>query len=191
MKLTKKIEDKIQEFGEQLGRAAQSWVEAGKILVEILDDDPQSMDRILEAYPTITHSALVQLEAVGRGVLDERLLTTSTPGGRALRRMPISVQRRFLNECVDLVVETQEGTDVLLVATDNLTPKQTRQVFSSQHCRTPAEQKAWLVENRPKRARNIGEATPAWTVKGSRVVFLEGASLSAGELATIITQITR
>jgi hypothetical protein len=47
-----------------------------------------------------------------------------------------------------------------------------------------------MVEQESK-TRAITHTPQAWTIKGGRVIFNKGATLSAGELATIITQITK
>jgi len=80
----------------------------------------------------------------------------------------------------------------LLVDVKNLTRDQARQVFAKGRIRSDGEQKAFLVEQQSV-ARRLTKTTeiPAWRIKNGRVVFEKGATLSAGELATIITQITK
>jgi hypothetical protein len=104
----------------------------------------------------------------------------------------MSSQKRYEIEPVPLVVETASGTDILLVDVKNLTKLQARQVFTNGRMRSEGEQKAFLIEqaSKERRATKTTEI-PAWTVKNGRVIFQKGATLTAGELATIITQITK
>ncbi len=192
MKISKSMEQKIERFALLVKGIVQGWMEAGKALVEMIDEDPQAFDKIREKYPQLSVGMLVQLEAVGRGVLHEKLLTASGPGPNALRRMPYSSQVKLLEVPVELVVENEQGTDTLLVDVHNLTSRQASQVFAEDHVRSQGEQKAWLVAQRTK-AMKGGTPTqaPAWVIRSGRVFFNEAASFSAGELATIITQLTK
>ena len=90
------------------------------------------------------------------------------------------------------MIETDNGTDILLVDVKNLTRDQAKQVFAKGRMRSEGEQKAFLIESRTKH-RNASRQSeiPAWRIVKGRVVFEKGATLSAGELATIITQITK
>lgn len=191
MKLTTKIETKIERFSELLQGIVGSWVEAGKLLVEMIEEDVHVKDRIMERLPGLSPGVLTQLEAVGRGVLHERLLTAGGHGMNALKRMPYSDQVKHLEAPVEMVVENGDSTDVLLVSVENLTSQQAAQVFASDHIRTTGEQKAWLVSKRMKSAKPMIEGSPAWHIKAGRVIFHQGASFTAGELASILTQVTK
>jgi hypothetical protein len=72
-----------------------------------------------------------------------------------------------------------------------MTKEQAAQVFTGNRVRTEGEQKAYIMQQRSEQARPVGTNLSAWTVKNGRVIFNQGASLSAGELATIITQLTK
>ena len=73
----------------------------------------------------------------------------------------------------------------------DLTKEQANQVFAPGRIRTEGEQKAWIMQQRSMAAKPVASNVPAWTIRSGRVVFQQGASLSAGELATIITQLTK
>jgi hypothetical protein len=121
------------------------------------------------------------------------LLLTSSPGFARLQKLPYSLQERFIEEPIALIVHTEQGTDVLLVKAKDLTKEQAAQVFAPNRLRTEGEQKAWMIQQQSNAARSTPSpnTTAAWRIKGGRVEFTAGASLSAGELATIITQLTK
>ena len=125
-------------------------------------------------------------------MFDEGAFDGST-GGRKLRSLPLSLQARYIDEPIPLIVDTARGTDVLLVKAKDMTPDQAKQAFAPGRIRTEGEQKAWLVEfnSRAFAAKPVNGTQPAWRIKGGRVEFMQGATLSAGELATIITQLTK
>lgn len=191
MKMTKTQTDRISQFKALCQQGIDAWIEAGKIIVELVEDDPQVFDKIIEADPRMDAGILGRFEAMGRGVLHPHLLLNDSPGYTKLAQMPFSVQERYVEDHMELIVDTATGTDVLRVAVKDMTPAQARQAFARDRVRTPGEQKAWLVDQRSKKARPVGPNINPWVIKGGRVEFQAGATLSAGELATIITQITR
>ena len=125
--------------------------------------------------------------------LHPQVLLTSSPGFARLQKLPYSLQERFIEEPIALIVHTEQGTDVLLVKAKDLTKEQAAQVFAPNRLRTEGEQKAWMIQQQSNAARSspTTNTAAAWRIKGGRVEFTAGASLSAGELATIITQLTK
>lgn len=182
---------RIQEFANLCQQGVDAWTKAGEILVNLIDQDPEIYDKIIAFDPRMNAGILGRFEQMGRRVLHPQLLLDDSPGFGKLAQMPYSVQERFINESIPLVVETSDGTDVLMVSVKNCTSSQARQIFGKGRIRTEGEQKAWLMDQRAKKAKPIGSNIPAWTIRGGRVMFSEGATLSAGELATIITQLTK
>jgi hypothetical protein len=191
MKLTKTQQEKISQFSQLCQAGIDAWVEAGKIIVELVEADPQVFDKIIEFDKRMNAGILGRFEQMGRGVLHPHLLLNDSPGYEKLSLMPYSVQERYIEEPLPLIVETDNGTDVLLVKVKDMTLAQARQAFASGRVRTEGEQRAWLMDQRAKKARPVGTNIPAWTIRNGRVFFNEGATLSAGELATIITQLTK
>lgn len=188
---TNELNAKIDQFITLIQRGVDAWVEAGKILVEMVEDDPMVFDAIIRKAPHINAGVLGKFEQMGRGILHPNLLLSFTPGHEKLAKLPLSMQTRYLEEPIPLLVETENGTDVLLVKAKDMTAEQARQVFASNRLRTEGEQKAWLIDRRSKEAKPVGGNVSAWRIKGGRVEFTAGATLSAGELATIITQLTK
>lgn len=184
--------DKIKQFATLVRQGVDAWIKAGEILVELVNDDPQVFDKIISDNPHLNAGVLGRFELMGRKALHPQLLLHDSPGYQKLAQMPFSVQERYLDTPIPLLVETPSGTDTLQVSARNCTPSQARQLFASDRIRTEGEQKAWLVAQRAKKTRPAkSEAAPAWSVKQGRVFFAEGAGFTAGELATIITQLTK
>lgn len=191
MKLTQTQQARIQKFSDLCQQGIDAWIEAGTIIVSLVEEDPSVFDKIIEKDSRMNAGILGRFEAMGRGVLHPHLLLNDSPGYEKLAQMPYSVQERFLNEPIPLIVETPSGTDTLLVAAKDMTPAQARQAFGKGRIKTAGEQKAWIMDQKAKKARPVGSNVSPWVIKGGRVEFREGATLSAGEIATILTQITR
>ena len=181
----------ITQFIEAYQYGVDAWVRAGEILVEMVEQDSDAFHKIVEKCPSINIGALYLFEQMGRKMLHPRLLLSDCPGYQKLATMPLSIQERYLDEPIPLVVETDNGTDILLVKAREMTPGQARQVFRNGRIGTEGEQKAWLIDRASKSAKPVGTNISAWKIKAGRVEFQAGATLSAGELATIITQLTR
>lgn len=181
----------IEKFIELFQTGVNAWIQAGELLVSMVEEDPHVYDWIIQKCPTLNAGILGRFEQMGRKTLHPQLLLTASPGFDKLRRLPFSMQERYIKEPIPLIVHTDGGTDVLLVEAKNMTKEQANQVFAPGRIRTEGEQKAWLMQQRSMAAKPAGTNLPAWTVKGGKVVFNQGATLSAGELATIITQLTK
>jgi hypothetical protein len=187
-------ENKIEQFVSAYREGIAAWEKAGRIIVDILDESPDGAKAITDAYPQITTAILSLFERIGRGSLLPALACDSSPGASALKRLPLGVQKAHVSEPVSLVVETDTGVDVMLVDVRNLTREQSEQVFSRDHIRTEGEQRAWMVDrqSRLRSAKRSKDAhNPSWHIDRGRVTFDAGVSLTAGELAMIISQIAK
>lgn len=187
---TKEQEAKIEEFIAAYVSGMEAWKKAGKLIVELVEDDPHVFDYIAQKCPSLTQGVLETFEKIGRGMLLPALAMDSSPGGRMLKNCPLSLQMRYEREPVPLIVETNDGTDVLLVKPRDMTRDQARQVFATGRIRSEGEQKAWLVDNRARKYVPNNPPAP-WKIKGTKVEFQAGATMSAGELAVIISQLTK
>ena len=183
--------DRIDQFLDLFHQGINAWIKAGEILVELTEDDPHAYDYIIQRCPTLSAGVLGRFEEMGRKTLHPQLLLTSSPGFAKLQKLPFSLQERYVEEPIPIIVHSEGGTDVLLVKAKEMTKEQAAQVFTGNRVRTEGEQKAYIMQQRSEHARPVGTNLSAWTVKNGRVIFNQGASLSAGELATIITQLTK
>ena len=181
----------IKEFIELFSKGVEAWIRAGEILVQLVEDDPHVYDYIIQKCPTLNAGILGRFEQMGRKTLHPQLLLTASPGCDKLRKLPYSMQERYLTEPVPVVVHTDNGPDILLIEAKNMTKEQANQVFAPGRIRTEGEQRAWIIQQRSNAAKPVGSNVTPWKIKGGRVEFQAGASLSAGELATIITQLTK
>jgi hypothetical protein len=188
---TKELNAKILQFSAHITAGMESWMSAGKILVEILEADPNAYNYITHECPQITPGMLRTFERIGRGLLLPALALESGSGPKMLRNLPLSQQERFMKEPVPLVVHTKDGkTDTLLVHVKDMTKEQAQQAFANDHIRTLGEQKAVMIQRDSKAATvHTGAATPAWTIKGGKVVFERQVTLTARELGMIISQL--
>jgi hypothetical protein len=185
------LDQKIKSFIAAYQRGMNAWEEAGRIIVRIVDHDPHAVDDIIKQCPALTPTIIGVFERIGRGQLLPSLAMDSSLGASKLRELPLSLQKRYEQEPIPLIVNTNNGTDVLLVDAKNMTREQVKQVFAKGRIRTEGEQKAFLAQQESSAIKTTVQGKPAWTVKGGRVIFEAGTTLTAGELATILAQITK
>jgi hypothetical protein len=185
------LEQEVASFVAAYQRGMEAWEEAGRIIVRIVDHDPHAVDDIMKQCPALTPTIIGVFERIGRGLLLPSLAMDSSEGARRLRELPLSLQKRYEQEPIPLIVNTSNGTDVLLVDAKNMTREQVKQVFAKGRIRTEGEQKAFLAQQASNNAKPCQQGKPAWTVKNGRVIFEAGTTLTAGELATILAQITK
>jgi hypothetical protein len=183
---------KISEFSRLYEEGLKAWSKAGEVIVELVEDDPNVYDEILAACPMLTPSVLSTFEKIGRGLLYAPLAMDGSPGGKRLQSLPLSQQVKYESEPLPLIVHTDSGTDVLRVRAKDMTKDQAAQVFANGRVRTEGEQKAYLMQLRSMAARPVNNSPAApWSIKSGRVIFQQGASLTAGELAMIVAQLTK
>jgi hypothetical protein len=186
------MDEKIDKFGGLIQCIGSSLVSAGKLLVEIIEEDPTAKRRIQAKYPEISASMLNQLEAVGRGQLHPKLALTGSAGYMRLRGLPMSDQERYLEESVELLVEAGEDYDVLLVKVSDLTPKQAAQVFAPDHVRAQGAQRAYLEDQKQKAtlAHRCEELPEPYKVhRDGSIEFRAGTRIKRKELLWLVQRV--
>jgi hypothetical protein len=126
----------IDAFITHFRRGVEEWITAGEILVQMVEQDPYVYDYIIQQCPQINAGILGRFEQMGRKTLHPQLLLTASPGFAKLQKLPFSLQERYIEEPVPVIVHTADGTDVLLVKAKDMTKEQAAQVFAPGRIRT-------------------------------------------------------
>ncbi len=174
----------IEEFGNLVQAGMDAWTKAGKMLVEMLEDDPNIRARIIEEIPMMTLDALARFEQIGRGVLHPRLMVANNQGLARLRSLPYAEQVRCLNE--PIAVLTPSG-DELMVRAENMSAAQIRQVFTKDGCRDLGAQKNWIESRKNPLHRKSEKAD--YKVSGNKVTFFADTQLTRKQLAHILEEL--
>ena len=181
-------QDKIATFIEHFRRGVEEWISAGEILVEMVEEDPYVYDYIIQQCPQLNAGILGRFEQMGRKTLHPQLLLTASPGFAKLQKLPFSLQERYIEEPVPVIVHTEQGTDVLLVKAKDMTKEQANQVFATGRIRTEGEQKAFLVQQESRRAADKKEAVDRpWRIRGHKAI-INGVEFTRKELYAILSQ---
>lgn len=178
----------IETFIHHFRRGVEEWITAGELLVEMVEKDPYVYDYIIQQCPQINAGILGRFEQMGRKTLHPQLLLTASPGFAKLQRLPFSMQERYIEEPVPVIVHTKDGTDVLLVKAKDMTKEQAAQVFAPGRVRTEGEQKAYLVQQASHRASDKKEAVEKpWKIRGHKVI-INNVEFTRKELYAILSQ---
>ena len=143
----------IQTFLTALDHLTDSAVECGRILVQLVDQDPRVYEKILTARANIPLRLLSQLEKVGRGQFLDKLLWDDCPGARRLLPLTFAKQKEIYENPIPVVIEDKGKEVVVMKNLQQLTPKQAIQAIDENGI-VPPEKQAEAVRERmsPKSA---------------------------------------
>lgn len=171
--------------------AVESVCEAGEIVAKWTRLGVHTEE--LAAVSGLPEGVLRQLDKVGRGALDPRMLLDRYPAHQSVMRLPLAVQAEVLDGPVVLVEVKDENSppEVRRVSVKALTREQGYQVFSSTGVRREDEQVAWIIEQRERarRAKLSGPAPSAGQVvlqprtdEGPGYILVNGVRLTHAQL---------
>ena len=186
------INHKSRQLAEAIQRGIDSWMEAGKLLVSMLDHEGMSLAQIADEADSdfITPEVLAQFERIGRGQVLPALLAAQYPAAKYLERLPMSLQTQSIRDGVELLIVKAGKTDSLNVAVKHLTQKQCKQVFDRNGIRSLAYQRAWLEEQNMNAERGTikGTSNP-WSVKGNEVIVSKPCILNKANILQMLQQL--
>ncbi|BET67192.1 hypothetical protein ASA1KI_21100 [Opitutales bacterium ASA1] len=202
------LDPRIGEMASLLTQGIEAFEAAGRLLVDLLDENADAKDAILRAHPDWSEGMLSTLERIGRKQLYFRLCPQADrPGIRKLMRCAFSDQVRYYSQPLPLLVS---NGDSLLMPVAALQSEQAQQVFGNGRVRSTGgervrrgangaqqvfgngrvrslgEQRAWLEARKPT-IKELGRRRP-YTISKGRVCFHELLELTTEELLRIATE---
>jgi hypothetical protein len=156
---------------------------ACEVYVQAVTKNPALEAEFRAAFPQISESGWANIELVGRGAMDYRLLWEGGKARNRIKLLPPSRQAAVLDSGVELLAK--DGSE-LKVKVENLNPKQVEQVFGGDHIRTLPEQRAWIEAQAtpmpPVKAETVAE------VKGKELVVSKPCRMSRRDLLMFLAQ---
>lgn len=184
------VQDRIDRAAALIQQGIDAWVEAGKIIAELVDSDPLVLEE-MSRKKGIPLGVLERFEQIGRKQIHPQLLCSDAPGFRKMIKLPYSIQERYLVEPVDLLIKTDTGWETLRVDVKNLTPDQADQVFTRSGIRDAAAQRAFIEDRAAKRLAPLAKGDLPYRIVGNKIVILSACTLSTKELANILAEATK
>jgi len=181
-------QERLEQFSHHINEGINSWVKAGQILVELVEDSKETYQEIMDIMPELSYDVLSRFEQIGRKQLYPKLLLSGSTGLRKLATLPYSEQVKYYEEPIDVVVEVNGGVDVLKVKAKDLTPVQVKQVFHNGTIRDHGAQRAH-IRSRKHSGVSVSDGN-AYHVKGGTLVVDRPCKLTAKDLANILAQMS-
>jgi hypothetical protein len=178
-----------EQFITLIQRGVDSWVLAGELAARKIEQDPEWPEKIAQENPWISQARIMDFVRLGRKQVHPRLLLSDRPGPRALTRLPMQLQEKYISAPVELLIKTEKGWETLLVDICNLTPDQCRQVFDRDGIRDIAGQRAWIESQKLKQSTPEVAVMP-WKEQGGKIVILQPCTLTTRELARMLAAVS-
>lgn len=187
----------VEQFGKLINNGTESLAQACHLYVQAIDKDVELQAVFFETYPEIPRSAWRRFEAVGRGNLHPKLLTSFSYVTRRLERCSFSEQTKYIEQPLDVLL-ANANHDVLKISLYNLSTSQIKQVFSKDnHVRDVPEQRAYIealkLEDAKINARLERASRPVvpYRIMRDRLVVISECSFSKEDLLHIIIEMDK
>jgi hypothetical protein len=173
---------------QRLSDAKEAIQEAANIFAAAVKADPNFRSWAMENAPNGNKRLFLDLEAVGTGRIDYRLVSGDVNNSHALRSLPLPDQLRFIEGSIEILTENGE---TLLVSGQNLTKDQFRQCFHPTHIRSLEEQKAWIESQKTKKVIT-GKKTSRPILepdKKNRCILFDGRSIPISHVMDVCRRV--
>jgi hypothetical protein len=177
----------VTRIGELIAQGIECWLEAGKILVDVLENG-ETLDSI-SSQIGISKDMLTMFERIGHESLHPKLLVSTSTGANKLKNCGYSEQKRYSDEPVNVLVMKGEKVESINIGIDSLTADQCKQVFGHGHVRDDAGQRAFLESKfeseRMTKVKSIEDGT-GYVLSGSKVTFKKNVTMDKNDLIAIL-----
>jgi hypothetical protein len=186
MKLATQYKGKYEQLVKYIQLGLDSWVKAGEVIKNLIDQDGHSVADISEATG-IPVPVVGKLESLGRKLILPQLLIATWPAASLIPQLSYSQQEKVVEDGVDLLLE---NGDTLKVKAENMTYHQAKQVLGGGSIRSLPAQKAWLEDEKRKAVTSIKkQATATYQVKGGRVFIATPCQLTQKDLLRMLQEL--
>lgn len=168
-------------------QGVNSWVKAGEIIAEEIDNDEGFKDELCEAKG-LSPEIVDRFYALGKKLTFAPLLIMEGPGTAALLKCPYALQERHSSKPVEVLIRKENGWDSLRVEVQNLTAEQTKQVFHNGQIRSIQAQRAFVESRNLKSFNPIAKTDTSYKISGKKVI-IGGYTFTSRDLAKIIAEI--
>lgn len=175
----------FNRLAKLLRATAEGLIEAGELVVKMLEADEDFPDKFNEAFPEYPTDLIYALDRVGRKQLHPKLLFSNCPGAVRLRHLPYELQEKYLSEGPKVMIREGRDWKFIKITIFNLTPDQARQVFAEDHLRNDAEQRAWIED---KQSKVLVPFDEPFRVSGHKCMVMTPCTITRKQLVGILAQ---
>lgn len=177
-----------KQFASLISEGITAWITAGQIVAEQIDQDEKFVDFVCEKFPAFTPELVMRFYAIGKKQIHPELLISDAPGMKRMLKLPYSLQEKYLSSPVEVLVKTDKGWETLLIDVRNLTADQAKQVFDNGCVRSVQAQRAFIESNNTRKFNPSADNDAPWKIVGKRLVVKKDVTLTARDLARILSE---
>ena len=181
----------IEKFVDLFQRGYEAWVEAGRVVVQALESDPDFADKVHEKHPEISIETVYAFDRLGRQDLHPKLLISDSPGAKRLRQLRYHVQEKFVEKPVPVLIKTDSGWETLKVSVFDLTSDQASQVFDKNDVRNDHSQRAYIEGKKASKAVKSFQVDMPYRVVGRKLVVMKPCQFTLGQLTMIVAEMSK
>jgi hypothetical protein len=184
--------DRMAELQRLVMVGIDSWIEAGKIVVEEMAKNPNFPSDV-EAYTQgqIKADIIKQLQKVGLKLISPKLvaLYNGSKASQKLSQLPVQLQEKYLGEPFDVLTYNDQTKTYqnIKVKHEHLTGFQIRQVFYGNTVRSVAAQEAWIKSGKTVRHTTEVKVKAEYVVCGGEITFRKGSKFKLDDLVKILS----
>jgi hypothetical protein len=142
--------DKIARFADFINAGVNSWINAGKLLVEMKEADPNIFEKITAKHPGISWDILRAFENIGLKRVYPYLMLDGCAGSKKLLTFPYEKQVQLYQARLDVVTGLKDGKPVVeQKRLQELNSFEVDRIFMGERVKTVQEQ-AMDWENRTR-----------------------------------------
>lgn len=182
------LDKTVKAFKDMFNKGMGLVIDACRLYVTAIDASAEARLKFREGCPDVPECTWARIELVGRGIMHSRLLWETGPGAKKVRKLPFSQQKICLEEGIEVLLD---GGDTMKMQLTALTNFQVDQVFTKDHVRTLAEQKAWLesYKSEYKFDAPVAGELESYLLKDKKLIVLEPMTFSKRQLKKILEQL--
>lgn len=177
----------IKQIGSLIEDGLKSWVRAGQMIAEEFDADESFKEELCEATG-ISEDLFDRFYAIGKKHIYVPVLLMRGPAQKQVMSLPYALQERCCNKAIPVLIRKENGWDTLNAKAESLTSEQVNQVFGKGVIRSVEAQRAFIESANVRRFNPASESDAPWKIVGKRLVVKKDVTLTARELARILSE---
>lgn len=152
-------DEHVSQFMSLVNEGVAAWIKAGKLLVQMVERNPNTYAIIRKANPQLSIEILLSFEKMGRNQIYPYLLLEDSPGSAALASLPYDLQVEHYKTGVPVFCGWKGNTPIIeRKQISALSKTEAKRVFSPSGLRTVDEQKKLFPRTTTKPSSNGGSA---------------------------------
>lgn len=186
------VKNRIAEFRTLFSEGMSKIADACRVYAEEIDRDSSSKEVFRREFPQIPNSFWARFEAIGRNrLIPEFLYINYDSTVKLISEFSVEEQKKIQKNGIDVL--TVDGT-TLKVKLENLTPAQTKQVFTHTGVRDVPAQRAYIESLKQgeqiEQERSFLKNDP-YIVRRDYVEILKPGRISREEILTIAREMLK